>query len=112
MLRKNIRLILVLIAFVFGVNVLGKNILNMDSPGPIQTCDKFNKALIPLPIDMEYEAKNTALLIGVNQIKYDLSLDLFHENELGSDVAFFKQFIEKNFERICFYYFKIYIEII
>ncbi len=94
MLRKNIRLILVLIAFVFGVNVLGKNILNMDSPGPIQTCDKFNKALIPLPIDMEYEAKNTALLIGVNQIKYDLSLDLFHENELGSDVAFFKQFID------------------
>lgn len=94
MLRKNIRLILVLIAFVFGVNVLGKDILNMDSPAPIQTCDKFNKVLMPLPIDMEYEAKNTALLIGVNQIKYDFSLDLFHENELGSDVAFFKQFID------------------
>ena len=94
MFRNNRRFILAIIAFTFGVGVLGKDVLTIKSSSILHTCDKFNKDLIPLPIDMEYEAKNTALLIGVNQIKYDFSLDLFHENKLGSDVAFFQQFID------------------
>lgn len=98
MFRNNRRFILAIIAFAFafafGVDVLGKDILTKKSSSILHACDKFNKDLIPLPIDMEYESKNTALLIGINQIKYDFSLNLINENNHGNDVTFFKQFID------------------
>ncbi len=93
MFRNNRSFILAIIAFTFGVDVLGKDVLTKKSSS-IHACDKFNKDLIPLPIDMEYESKNTALLIGINQIKYDFSLNLINENNHGNDVTFFKQFID------------------
>ena len=89
---RNYSIILMILAF--GVDVLGKDILTINSPSLVQSCDKFKKVLIPLPIDMEYETKNTALHIGVNQIKYDFSLNLINENDHGNDVTFFKQFID------------------
>ena len=87
MFRNNRSFILAIIAFTFGVDVLGKDVLTKKSSS-IHACDKFNKDLIPLPIDMEYESKNTALLIGINQIKYDFSLNLINENNHGNDVTF------------------------
>ena len=73
---------------------MSKGISDNKYSSSVQSCSNFKKSSISLPIDMEYETKNTALRLGINKIKYDFPLNLSQENIHGGDVTFFKQFID------------------
>jgi hypothetical protein len=91
---KNLRYIFVVMFFAFGDEVLSKGISDNKYSSPVQSCSNFKKSSISLPIDMEYETKNTALRLGIYKIKYGFPLNLSQENIHGGDVTFFKQFID------------------